>query len=58
MNWQQINRRSSFYVGWMRGMLVYNNSLSGLVGLEEWIPRRHLFKRDWTTCPQYDNNSI
>ena len=28
MNRQQTCRRSCFYVGWMRGTLTYNNSLS------------------------------
>ena len=28
MNWQQTYRGQSFYVGWMRGVLIYDNSLS------------------------------
>ena len=28
MNWYQTYRGSGFYIGWMRGTLVYNNSLS------------------------------
>ena len=28
MDWQQTLRGTSFYVGWTRGMLVHNNSLS------------------------------
>ena len=32
---QQACRESSFYVGWMRGMLVYDNSLSPNMKLYE-----------------------
>jgi hypothetical protein len=26
------------------------------VSLQERIPNRHVFKRDWTTCSKYDNH--
>ena len=27
MNWQQTYRGSRFYVGWMRGTFIYDNSI-------------------------------
>ena len=29
----------------------------GLVWLQEWTPKIHVFKRDWISCSKYDNHS-